>query len=395
MLHRDSLISFTLDKMKAKINTAPQAEPGNGLLFTGNIHDAIPRRLLLDNRLSPLDKMAWMMIRLYARNNQGAVFPTYDELQIQLASPHKGKASRETVSRVLLMLRLTGWLSLCKKVRDDNGRIQGNIYAQHDEPLSFVDAQALEPGWLDNVASACQHPNKTIARTAWQTLQEIKDDNSMRHFHSHLALLERRLASPQTPQQKLKNKSEPGQKASELSQNKTELRQFKEHTSPDSVSELSQKASDSNRVRKPNHYVRNNIINNKNTYVDNTTLLPEKLMKLLTPDDRTMIQSQLQALPESARQTILQNLESSLRANKISNPAGWLFSVMKRAREGRLYPAPVSDKGAVTVSARAAQAREISSEPHSAGESRRASSAHVKQTLAQIRLTLRRGRSVK
>jgi len=40
----------------------------------------------------------------------GAVFPTYDELQLQLVSPLNGKASRETVSRVLLMLRLTSWL---------------------------------------------------------------------------------------------------------------------------------------------------------------------------------------------------------------------------------------------------------------------------------------------
>ncbi len=67
----------------------------------------------------PLDKTAWMMIRLHALNNEGAVFPTYDELQLQLASPGCGKASRETVSRVLTMLRLTGWLSLCKRVRDE------------------------------------------------------------------------------------------------------------------------------------------------------------------------------------------------------------------------------------------------------------------------------------
>ncbi|MDE9504704.1 STY4528 family pathogenicity island replication protein, partial [Xenorhabdus bovienii] len=84
---------------------------------------------LLDNRLSPLDKTGWMMIRLYAQQNEGAVFPSYDELQVLLASPYKGKASRETVSRVLLMLRITGWLSLCKRIRDDNGRVRGNIYA--------------------------------------------------------------------------------------------------------------------------------------------------------------------------------------------------------------------------------------------------------------------------
>lgn len=127
-LPAESLIAYTLDKMNARLAASPRRDDGrirNGLLFTGNVHDSIPRRLLLDTRLSPLDKMGWMMIRLYAQNNEGAVFPSYDELQLQLASPGKGNASRETVSRVLLMLRITGWLSLCKRVRDDKGRVRG------------------------------------------------------------------------------------------------------------------------------------------------------------------------------------------------------------------------------------------------------------------------------
>lgn len=37
-----------------------------------------------------------MMLRLYAQSNGGAIFLTYDEMQ--LASPGRGKASRETSS---------------------------------------------------------------------------------------------------------------------------------------------------------------------------------------------------------------------------------------------------------------------------------------------------------
>ncbi|EKS7771611.1 helix-turn-helix domain-containing protein, partial [Edwardsiella ictaluri] len=169
MLPADSLIAFTLEKMNARLVANPLRDAGrvrSGLLFTGNVHDAIPRRLLLDPRLSPLDKMGWMMIRLYAQNNEGAIFPSYDELQLQLASPGKGKASRETVSRVLLMLRITGWLSLCRRVRDDKGRVRGNIYAQHDEPLTFRDAESLDPRFLDVVADACLSKNRTVSQTA-------------------------------------------------------------------------------------------------------------------------------------------------------------------------------------------------------------------------------------
>lgn len=141
------------------------------------------------------------MIRLYAQQNQGAVFPTYDELQLQLASPFNGKASRETVSRVLLMLRLTGWLSLCRRVRDGQGRVRGNIYAQHDEPLSALDAETLDPTWLDTVAMGCAHKNRTVSQTAWSVLTDIQHDPTMRHQHSQMAAIAERLGSPQTPQQ--------------------------------------------------------------------------------------------------------------------------------------------------------------------------------------------------
>lgn len=61
MLPADSLIAFTLEKMNARLVANPLRDAGrvrSGLLFTGNVHDAIPRRLLLDPRLSPLIKWA-------------------------------------------------------------------------------------------------------------------------------------------------------------------------------------------------------------------------------------------------------------------------------------------------------------------------------------------------
>ncbi|KAE8565648.1 STY4528 family pathogenicity island replication protein, partial [Klebsiella pneumoniae] len=199
----DGVIQFTLNKMNERIRQHAEGAPVNeqsGLIFMGNVHDAVPRRLFLDSRLSALDKMAWVMIRLYAQSNEGAVFPTYDELQLQLASPHAGKASRETVSRALLMLRLTGWLSLCKRVRDASGRIRGNIYAQHDEPLSAHDAEVFDPGWLDAVEEACRHGNRTVRLTALAVLQSLKSDSAMRHRHSRVAIIEVRLSGYQSPQ---------------------------------------------------------------------------------------------------------------------------------------------------------------------------------------------------
>ncbi len=97
----DDVIQRTLAKMQNRIEqkaqSGEQSNEQSGLLFLGNVHDAVPRRLFLDSRLSPLDKMAWVMIRLYAQQNEGAVFPTYDELQCRWRFPirikHPGRRS--------------------------------------------------------------------------------------------------------------------------------------------------------------------------------------------------------------------------------------------------------------------------------------------------------------
>ena len=357
-LPADSLIAFTLEKMNARLSANSLYDDRrlrSGLLFTGNVHDAIPRRLLLDPRLSPLDKMGWMMIRLYAQNNEGAIFPSYDELQMQLASPGKGKASRETVSRVLLMLRITGWLSLCKRVRDDKGRVRGNIYAQHDEPLTFRDAESLDPRFLDVVADASLSKNRTVSQTARDVLDEIKADPTMRHYHSHLSLLETRLGRPQNASQLASRQrsalasSEPGSE-SELSVNRTknnsrelstetELSQNQERIIQSSESELPVKSMDYDRVRKPNHYVRSFTHSvNKKTYVDNTVVLPDALKAVVSQEDQTMLIRQLQVLPEEQSQQILLTLQSLMERRRVDNPLGWMLAVMKKAREGTFRP---------------------------------------------------------
>ncbi|HEI3631190.1 TPA: helix-turn-helix domain-containing protein [Escherichia coli] len=359
-LPAESLIAYTLEKMKYRMATGARKEEGrirSGLLFTGSVHDAIPRRLLLDTRLSPLDKMAWMMIRLYAQNNEGAIFPTYDELQLQLASPGKGKASRETVSRVLLMLRITGWLSLCKRVRDDKGRVRGNIYAQHDEPLTFCDAEAMDPRYLDMVAEACMSRNRTISQTARDILGEIKNDPGMRHYHSHISQLEARIGSAQTPGQMAArqrvtegrmqpgSETEPGKKTGQKRQS--------------SDPEPSGKSAGYHRVRKPNHYVRNIT----HSVIKNTYVLPASLTGQIREEDAIMLTSQLQALPEALAQGVLESLSGMLGSQSLQNPVGWLLAVLKRAREGNFYPPKQKQRVAVSAPMQAGAGDRSTSQP--------------------------------
>ncbi|MFS6933714.1 STY4528 family pathogenicity island replication protein [Klebsiella oxytoca] len=345
----DSVIQHTLGKMTARIVQKAQsgavANEQSGLLYLGNVHDAIPRQLYMDTRLSPLDKTAWVMIRLYAQQNDGAVFPTYEELQLQLASPHAGKASRETVSRALLMLRLTGWLSLCKRVRDDAGRVRGNIYAQHDEPLGLCDAEYFDPGWLDAVAKACLHSNKTVRLTALSVLNEIKQDTSMRHRHSRVALIEARLSAPQSPQALALRQQD------SLPGSDSELSMKREADLQGSESELSLKTMGYDRVRNPNRYVRSSTQCVKDTYVgtmpghDNRFRWPSVLIDSLTTQDRDNVESQLQALPGPLGQQVLDDVAERVGTGEIKNVIAYLLATLKRARNGQFNAVAGPPKG--------------------------------------------------
>ncbi|WP_367143446.1 STY4528 family pathogenicity island replication protein [Pantoea stewartii] len=340
----DSIVAHTLSRMEKSLERrAVNGEAGqerSGLLFMGNVHDAFPRRLFLDTRLSPLDKTAWVMIRLYAQQNEGAVFPTYDELQAQLASAHSDRASRETVSRTLLMLRLTGWISLCKKVRDEGGRVRGNIYAQHDEPLGYRDAETFDPGWLTLVEQSCQSKNKSVRMTALAIVNDILQDSGMRHRHSRLALIESRLNAPSTPLAMMRKNgaAQPGSK-NELSQKAAE----KSPETLSSESELSNKSVTYNRVRNSNRNVRSftqSVI--KTTYVPDAPVLPDSFLSVLSTEDRQMVSQQFGALPMPVANALSGLLQVQLRKGRLANPAGWMFTMLKRARQGefRLSDSP-------------------------------------------------------
>lgn len=360
----DSIVAHTLSRMEKSLGRrAVNGDAGqerSGLLFMGNVHDAFPRRLFLDTRLSPLDKTAWVMIRLYAQQNEGAVFPTYDELQAQLASAHSDKASRETVSRTLLMLRLTGWISLCKKVRDECGRVRGNIYAQHDEPLGYRDAETFDPGWLTLVEQSCQSKNKSVRMTALAIVNDILLDKSMRHRHSRLALIESRLNAPSTPLAMMRKSdaARPGSK-NELSQkplekppeilsSESELSLDKGATTLSTDSELSLKSGTYNRVRKSNHNVRSftqSVI--KTTYVADAPVLPDSFLTMLSSEDRQMVCEQFGALPVPVADALSGLLQEQLRKGRLANPAGWMFAMLKRARQGEFRQSEATGTPAV------------------------------------------------
>ncbi|EIW8458058.1 helix-turn-helix domain-containing protein [Salmonella enterica subsp. enterica serovar Reading] len=381
-LPADSIIDYTLARMQERLAARHDVQSGqerSGLLFMGNVHDAYPRALLLDTRLSPLDKVAWMMIRQYALQNDGAIFPSYDELQQLLASPGSGQASRGTVSRALTMLRLTGWLSLCKKVRDAQGRVRGNIYAQHDEPLSARDAETFDPGWLDMVGDACRHKSRAVSETAWQVLTAIQDDPMMRHRHSRVTMIAERLTRLSDAAQLARIQS--GAKI-ELSINETEkqpeilssniaLSHCGEEKPLSSKRELSGESGDCDRVRKSHHnnvrsftqsvikktYVSPQVSKSEFSGIPEGFVWPEGLQAILPENEQPMLAQQLSQLTQqspSLAEQVVSSVVNGWRQKRISNPVGYLLATLKQARAGQYRVEPAVTQPVPATSARPA-----------------------------------------
>lgn len=191
------LFDSALKQLAPQPNAAASTS-SDAFLFSGNRHESVPRSLFLDRRLTPLERNAWQVFRLQLNDDGVTAFPTYEQLRPWLASmPCSAQASHETVARALTLLRLTRWLSLVRRRRDPKtGRILGNLYVLHDEPLTPFEAMQLDPDYLQLVSQSLSHSAKAVQIVGFNTLQEIAEDPllSGRTLPSRLQVLTQRMA---------------------------------------------------------------------------------------------------------------------------------------------------------------------------------------------------------
>lgn len=146
----------------------------DSLIYVGNWQDAIPRSIWLDQSLSATDVRCWGVIRTQAVQGSSVLLSLNRLLADTLGY------SNATISRVIYVLRLTRWISLCSQLRSESGQFQGHIYAIHDQPLNLSDAIYLDENYIDFVKKQMAHSNKQInelAKTAWQSIGDFVHAN--------------------------------------------------------------------------------------------------------------------------------------------------------------------------------------------------------------------------
>ena len=305
-----------------------------GFLFSGQSHEVVPRRLLLDSRLTPLERNAWQVFRLMLQG-QGVVTPRYEDLQPYLSSvPYGASASRETIARVLTMLRLTRWLSLVSHARDQiSGRHQGSLYVLHDEPLTPAEAMELDQDYLELVGHALAHATKAVRIVAQHVVEEVRQDTNIDRDR-----LPTRLDSwgEHWTQQGLDQATADALRDSERGgdhrvRNRADLR---------SESEPGLNTSVSGTVRNPNAactVLKESIctVPRATPAVDNL-LWPTPLH--LSPSEHQAVTVALNKLKPADRQAVLNEAGARCAAGGIRKPAAYLMGLIQRALKGDFRP---------------------------------------------------------
>lgn len=370
---REHILDQEIRLMKAHLMAAGSGSPSGlqgGLIFTGNVHDTVPRQLLLSGDIGPREKICWQLIRLYAPGNRAAVFPSYTELQYQLAAAEKERASRDAVSQAIRILRMERWLSLVDTVRlrdKKTGRLIAcrNIYALHDEPLPFEDAEQLDPSYMALLEKCVSDKNsKAIQHVADRQLRRIQQDTSMRHQHSRAALIASRLTGRQTPADAVPERARAGispvhipdshSPYSGLRQN-GDILHSTAHSSDcglradDSATDRSPgsaahaKSLKKSAVRDPDTYVRRSFSENKkNTYVypgqTPESPLPVPLADRLSVTDREQVIKMCHLAEPGAVTQILQEACRQIGTRQLRNPCGWVLKMLQQVRQGNWNP---------------------------------------------------------
>ncbi|MCB2005302.1 MAG: hypothetical protein KDH93_09840 [Rhodoferax sp.] len=385
-------LSALFDDALQQLTPAPgQAAPAKGavtqadaFLYSGNRHESVPRRLFLDRRLTPLERNAWQVFRLQLDDDGVTAFPTYDQLRPYLASmPCAAQASHETVARALTLLRLTRWLSLVRRRRDPRtGRILGNLYVLHDEPLTPFEAMQLDPDYLGLVSQALTHAAKAVQIVGVQTLTEIAEDPMLsgRTLPTRLQVLAQRMATESCPQEAVDHESEEGSLA--LLQNAD---------APSSDSEAGSKPAPDGSLRNPkeDRTVRIQSHSEVRTVpraraLEGSLRLPQRFLGL-KDEQRNGALVALQQVDESQRQAVLDEWAARCRNSTVRNPAGYLFGIIQKAIRGE-FKAWAGENGAAPAATPPPPPSPAPAPP----ESRPADPAVARAHLDRIRSSLRR-----
>ncbi len=338
---------------------AKLADAGEGpavrTIYYGD-NNPLPMALLLDRRLTPLERNTWQVLRWLITERKVRT-PRYQDLQPYLAtSPCGTQASRETVARALNVLRTTRWLSLVDRSRDAQGCLRGCVYVLHGDPLTPAEQLELDNGYATLLQQNLSHATKGVRDVTQHVIEEIQADTQVARVDKDRLVA----AVPPVQQQTLPltcsdtGNSEPGERHT--------VRDFGAAVTD---SEPCGKAPVSADVR--NADAGRTVQKNKSK---KSTVLgqvefgrarwPEDLP--LNPTERRMASQAMRQLEPEQQQAVINEAAVRCARGEIRKPVAYLMGLIKRACQGEftLWAARAEASASAPASSRTAMFEPLS-----------------------------------
>ncbi|MGQ1887851.1 STY4528 family pathogenicity island replication protein [Serratia marcescens] len=305
-------------------NFTPQAPEA---LFT------TPTALMLDIRLTPLERNGWQVLRMLRTTDGHSSLANLAQLRRYLTSTPLGqRAGYETAWRVLIVLRLTGWISLVGQHRDPlSGHVLSEVYQVHESALTFRQACDRDPGLPKLLQASIGHENNQVDRVAMH-IRDGLEPIAAAHINDAQA---RRYDDEDPP-------SSPPPGRPMASQAPPSIDSVSESSVPqqnDPAHQTMQQYSPTYKEDKYKKYVRT-------ARVDTRGLAPTcarepgaplplpPCLERAAEDQRRDMQTALRRLPRQVGQEVLQELEARYRDGGVRNVVAYLFALIRRVGQG-------------------------------------------------------------
>jgi|GEM_PF-511353 len=355
------------------------------LLFSGNLQESIPHKLMQDSRLTPLERNAWIVFRMAMdRRGQSATSPRYKDLQPCISMVAGGKASMKTVAKVIANLRLTRWLTLLERGRDERtGQLKSSVYILHDEPLTLEEVLQIDANYVEYAANCIEHNDKGVRLLAAQALMELTQvqDRLPSRMQTLVARLSEQLRhtpyqmsheptlnpyqkpthSPASaPTSAAEAGTEEGKKRPKNPSSATEESKKPPASDPSSAAEAGLKPSQSGLLPQRKQALENvqsfsTVCKNKHTALVRTKAKavpdktehrenfsatepiawPEVLSSAIKENDRRSLGHELLAFAPNVVSELLETTATGWQNGKVQTPVAYLRGLIKRAENGQ------------------------------------------------------------
>jgi hypothetical protein len=297
---------------------------GGSLLILAPRLQSIPAAVIHESTLSPVDRLAWMVIFQAGVEGGGtAVFPSYRAL-----TTTANLGSSATVSRALASLRILRWMTVNRRKAPGEGTGGLSVHTLHGHALTVADTLLLDPGYLAYLEGARTHHHARV-----RALAETEWSRSQTHTIDDTALVSDRCPS-------VTRARETGVSRSAAS-------------APEALQNSKRRSSSNKQLRKQPNQKEQKYYNNNQNFAPNSAtehvaceavddqglVFPAQL----PPELRRLARGYLATVPEDARQAVLDELAGRLvnaqgGDSPVHDPLRYLQSLCGRARRGEFVP---------------------------------------------------------